>query len=371
MIHQSVLEDHFAPPQQQASDIARLSSTNYCSSLESQFVSHAESDIRESDVPKIGVSVDQLSFDYGDSPALKNVSFDVANGSLFGLLGPNGSGKTTLFRLLATLIPMQHGQVTVLGKDLAQQPELIRQQLGITFQAPALDVRLTVQENLACHGAIYGLAKKEVVLRSGQLLEDLDLLDRQHERVERLSGGQKRRVELAKGLMHRPSLLLLDEPSTGLDPAARRQFWDLIQAHRHNMTIIVTTHLMDEAEHCDRLLLLDKGQVVAAGSPSELQASLPGERLSIRLQPTAPNTAAELKRKIEHLLRATGQQAGDRIVFRLHSATDALQSVMSDFRDHISTAEVARPTLEDVFLEKTGRDFAMAEALESEQGAGQ
>lgn len=331
-------------------------------------MSQSESGVPEYGGRELGVTVDQLSFDYGNSPALRGVSFDVPVGSLFGLLGPNGSGKTTLFRLLATLIPMQQGQVTVLGKDLASQPGLIRQQLGITFQSPALDVRLTVQENLACHGAIYGLAKSEIRQQSEQLLKDLDLLDRQDDRVERLSGGQKRRVELAKGLMHRPSLLLLDEPSTGLDPAARRQFWDLIQAHRHNMTIIVTTHLMDEAEHCDQLLLLDQGQVVAEGSPSELQASLPGERLSLRLQPTNSTAAAELKRDMEQLLNTTGQQAGDKLVFRLHNATDALQSVMADFRQHIATAEVARPTLEDVFLEKTGRDFAMAEASESEQG---
>lgn len=311
--------------------------------------------------PEFGVIVDQLSFDYGGSPALKDVSFGVPSGSLFGLLGPNGSGKTTLFRLLATLIPMQRGQVSVFGNDLCKHPERIRQQLGITFQAPALDVRLTVQENLACHGAIYGLPAKEILRRSKELLTDLELLDRQHERVERLSGGQKRRVELAKGLMHRPSLLLLDEPSTGLDPTARRQFWDLIQAHRHNMTIIVTTHLMDEAEHCDQLLLLDKGQVVAEGSPSELQASLPGERLSIRLQPTDVTTANELKSAIEQLLNATSQQAGDRLVFRLHNATDALQTLMKHFREDITTAEVARPTLEDVFLEKTGRDFSMTE----------
>ena len=315
------------------------------------------------------VAVEGLSFNYGDSPALKDVSFHVPVGSLFGLLGPNGSGKTTLFRLLATLIPMQAGQVTVLGTDLATQPQLIRQQLGITFQSPALDTRLTVRENLICHAVIYGLSKKEIRRRSEELLNDLELLDRQHEPVERLSGGQKRRVELAKGLMHRPSLLLLDEPSTGLDPAARRQFWDLIKAHRHNMTVIVTTHLMDEAEQCDQLLLLDQGQVVAEGSPTDLQASLPGERLSIRLQPMDSETANQLKAKIEQLINTTSHQAGDQLVFRLQDATGALQTLMNEYRNDIATAEVARPTLEDVFLEKTGRNFSMADALATEKGA--
>lgn len=323
----------------------------------------------ESATSSFAATVDQVSFDYGDSPALQDVSFDVPVGNLFGLLGPNGSGKTTLFRLLATLIPMQQGQVTVLNHDLASQPQLIRQRLGITFQSPALDVRLTVRENLACHGAIYGLPKKTIRQRSEELLADLQLLDRQHERVERLSGGQKRRVELAKGLLHQPSVLLLDEPSTGLDPAARRQFWSLIQAHRKNMTIIVTTHLMDEAEQCDQLLLLDKGQVVAEGSPAELQASLPGERLSIQLQRSDSVSVAQLKSDIEQVLEATGQQAGDRLVFRLKNATDALQSLMDGFREHVKTAEVARPTLEDVFLEKTGREFAMTEASTTEPPA--
>lgn len=312
------------------------------------------------------VSVSQLSFDYGNSPALNSVSFDVAKGCLFGLLGPNGSGKTTLFRLLATLLPMQSGRVTVLGRDLATEPQQIRQSLGITFQSPALDVRLTVQENLACHGAIYGLSGKTIHERSSELLAELQLADRRNEKVERLSGGQKRRVELAKGLMHRPSLLLLDEPSTGLDPGARRQFWELISAQRKNMTIIVTTHLMDEAEHCDQLLLLSKGEVVAEGSPAELQASLPGERLSLRIEPSERDRSSALRAEIEALLNTDAQQVADRLVFRLNNATDALQNVMKKYRAAIATAEVARPTLEDVFLEKTGHDFAALESAVEE-----
>lgn len=313
-------------------------------------------------LPDTGVQVRQLSFDYGDSPALRDVSFDVAKGSLFGLLGPNGSGKTTLFRLLATLLPMQSGEVTVLGLDLASQPDMIRQSMGITFQSPALDVRLTVQENLSCHGFIYGLSAKDIRSRSDELLAELDLANRKNERVERLSGGQKRRVELAKGLLHRPSLLLLDEPSTGLDPAARLQFWDLIEAQRQHMTIIVTTHLMDEAEHCDQLLLLSKGQVVAEGSPSELQASLSGERLSIRQAKSSGLDKAGFRAEVERLLDTAGKQSGDQLIFRMNNATDGLQRLMQDFKEHVATAEVAKPTLEDVFLEKTGLAFASLEA---------
>lgn len=308
--------------------------------------------------PDTGVHVRHLSFDYGGSPALQDVSFHVAEASLFGLLGPNGSGKTTLFRLFATLLPMQTGEVTVLGHDLASQPDRIRRSMGITFQSPALDVRLTVQENLSCHGFVYGLPAKEISRRSDELLTELDLVDRRNERVERLSGGQKRRVELAKGLLHRPRLLLLDEPSTGLDPAARHQFWDLIEAQREHMTIIVTTHLMEEAEHCDQLVLLNKGQVVAEGSPSELQASLPGERLGIRQASCSRLDKSGFRMQMESLLQATAKPSGDQLIFRMKNATDALQQVMKEFREHIETAEVARPTLEDVFLEKTGLSFA-------------
>lgn len=308
-----------------------------------------------------GVDVRQLSFDYGSSPALQNVSFQVERGCLFGLLGPNGSGKTTLFRLLATLLPMQKGEVTVLGRDLASQPNLIRQTMGVTFQSPALDVRLTVQENLSCHGFIYGLSAKEIRQRSNELLNELDLTEKKNDPVERLSGGQKRRVELAKGLLHRPSLLLLDEPSTGLDPAARLQFWDLIEAQRQHMTIIVTTHLMDEAEHCEQLLLLNQGKVVAEGSPSDLQASLPGERLGVRQAPFSGLDKAEFRSEVERLLQATGKPSGDQLIFRISNATDGLQRVMQDLKEHVATVEVARPTLEDVFLEKTGLAFASLE----------
>jgi ABC-2 type transport system ATP-binding protein len=178
--------------------------------------------------------------------------------------------------------------------------------------------------------------------------------------VGQLSGGLRRRVELAKGLLHKPHLLLLDEPSTGLDPAARRQFWDLIQSQRSGTTIIVTTHLMEEAEACEQLLLLDRGRVVAQGSPQELQSSLAGERLTIRTRDNA-----RLRAQIEAVLHTDARLLGDRLCFRVSDAAAGLQRVMAELGTSVVSAEVAQPTLEDVFLEKTGRDFS-ADAAENE-----
>ena len=304
------------------------------------------------------ISVSQLSHRYGQNQALSEVAFAVESGRLFGLLGPNGSGKTTLFRLLATLLPLQEGLVTVCGADLATQPSEIRRALGVTFQSPAVDPRLTVLENLRCHGRIYSIKSKELRQRIQLLLEQLSLTDRGTSIVGELSGGLRRRVELAKGLLHRPRLLLLDEPSTGLDPGARRQFWDLIhdQQQREGTTVVVTTHLMEEAEVCEQLLLLDRGKVVATGSPQELQSSLDGQRLTVRTRDNHHHRA-----QLEALLACDARPIGDRLCFRLNNAPEALQQVMTQLGDAVLSAEVAQPTLEDVFLEKTGRELVQAE----------
>ncbi|MGB4737300.1 MAG: ATP-binding cassette domain-containing protein, partial [Fuerstiella sp.] len=205
---------------------------------------------------------------------------------------------------------------------------------------------------LRCHGRIYGIASGPLKSRIDDLLNQFAIADRRHSIAGELSGGLRRRVELAKGLLHHPTLLLLDEPSTGLDPAARRQFWDAIhdQQHREGTTVVVTTHLMEEAECCEQLLLLDKGKVVCEGSPQELQASLNGDRLTIRLRRTS-----ELRTRLESFLNAESRPVGDRLCFRVNNASGDLQRTMAEFGDEVVSAEVARPTLEDVFLEKTGR----------------
>jgi ABC-2 type transport system ATP-binding protein len=197
--------------------------------------------------PAPAIEVRGLSHSYGERRALDGVEFSVEAGTIFGLLGPNGGGKTTLFRLLSTLLPIQAGQARVLGLDLAREPNEVRKHIGVTFQSPSIDPKLTVGENLKYQGQIYGLFGAALRQRIDLLAEKLGLRERLGERAETLSGGLKRRVEIAKGLLHRPQLLLLDEPSTGLDPGARHDLWRYLRGLREEdgVTVLVTTHLME------------------------------------------------------------------------------------------------------------------------------
>jgi ABC-2 type transport system ATP-binding protein len=300
------------------------------------------------------VYAESLQFRYGSRQALIDVSFAVPEGCVFGLLGPNGSGKTTLFRLLSTLIPMQQGRLEVCGLDVSMSQSDVRRQLGVTFQSPALDVRLTVIENLRCHGSLYGMSGSSLHAKIQEMLERFQLTDRATTLVSQLSGGLKRRVELAKGLMHSPKVLLLDEPTSGLDPRGRQEFWTLLlgQAKASGATVIVATHLMTEAELCDQLLLLDQGRNVASGSPLELQSQLSGERLSLRMRDAAQSQSA-----IETLLNATSTLHGHQLTLRVANPADQIGPLISAFRDQIISLELTRPTLEDVFMELTGRSL--------------
>ena len=304
-------------------------------------------------IPMTSIAVARnVRYHYGTATALDDVSFSVATGMLFGLLGPNGSGKTTLFRLLATLIPMQSGELSVCGFDVTTQQSLVRRQLGVTFQSPAVDVRLTVAENLKCHGSIYGLSGATLNNRVSDMLKQFGITDRRRTIVSTLSGGLKRRVELAKGMMHNPKVLLLDEPTSGLDPRARQEFWELVTAQQKTQgtTIIVATHLMPEAELCDRVLLLDRGRTVAEGTPMELQGRLDGERLTIRLRDAASHLGS-----LQALIGGNPELQGDRITLRASRPGDKIREIMQKFGDQILSLELTRPSLEDVFLELTGR----------------
>jgi ABC-2 type transport system ATP-binding protein len=308
-------------------------------------------------MPATVINAESLSYSYGERIALRELSFSIGEGCLFGLLGPNGSGKTTLFRLLSTLIPVQKGRLDICGHDVSTKQEEVRKQLGVTFQSPAVDVRLTVRENLSCHGRIYGLHGSLLRERLALMLERFGLADRASTLVGQLSGGLKRRVELAKGLMHSPRVLLLDEPTSGLDPRARQDFWDLVLNHVRGSgtTVVVATHLMSEAELCDQLLLLDQGQKVAEGSPVDLQSRLAGERLTLRMRDAAAVQAA-----VEKAVNAAVIVSGNQLSVRVNDPATQITILLNQFRNEILGLELTRPSLDDVFLELTGRSLLVS-----------
>jgi len=299
------------------------------------------------------VDVQGVGFRYGDRRALAGVSFDVPRGEIFGLLGPNGGGKTTLFRLLCTLLPFQEGSAAVAGRDVSADPASVRRAIGVTFQSPSLDGKLTVGENLKAQGQLYGLFGRELKERTARLAARFGLSDRMRDKADTLSGGLKRRVEIAKGLLHDPTVLLLDEPSTGLDPGARHDLWRLLAELRNGgMTVLVTTHLMEEADRCGRLAVLNRGEIVALGTPDELRESLGGDCLTIRgprPQPLADSIRArfDIPAKVVAGVVRVEQAAGPDLVARVAEA----------FPDEIASVTLGKPTLEDVFIARTGHRF--------------
>jgi ABC-2 type transport system ATP-binding protein len=300
------------------------------------------------------IAVQDLRFAYGDRQALNGLTFSVNAGEIFGLLGPNGGGKSTLFRILSTLLPLQQGVANVGGFDLATQQSAVRQILGVTFQSPSLDRKLTVQENLKHQGHLYGLFGADLQARIAHGLERLGVADRRRELVSKLSGGLQRRVEIAKSLLHRPRLLLLDEPSTGLDPGARIELWKYLRELRQEMslTIVVTTHLLDEAENCDRLGVLHEGQMVALDTPDALRGSVGGDCLTIRSR-----EPERLARDITAQFGVAVQRVGDLLRIEREGGHDLLRDVVAQFGTAITSVTLGKPTLEDVFVQRTGKQF--------------
>ncbi len=295
-----------------------------------------------------------LGFRYGDRQALRDVTFSIARGEIFGFLGPNGGGKTTLFKLLSTLAPIQSGGARMFGHDLAGETVAVRRRLGVVFQHPSLDGKLTVGENLAAHGHLYGITGKRLRDRSAAMLDRLGLSARARDLVETLSGGLQRRVELAKALLHEPELLLLDEPSTGLDPAARREFWNYLEhlRERDGVTVVLTTHYMEEAERCDRIGIMHQGKLVALAPPGELKSEVGGDVIVIRTG--APET---LQRKILARFKLKGQLVDGAIRIERIRGHELVRDLIDAFGEEIESVSFGKPTLEDVFVHLTGHQF--------------
>ncbi|MFQ5877683.1 MAG: ATP-binding cassette domain-containing protein [Acidobacteriota bacterium] len=297
------------------------------------------------------VRVEDLVHDYGARRALAGIRFEVRPGEIFGLLGPNGGGKTTLFRILATLVRPTGGTAAVLSHDVVSSPDQVRAAIGVVFQSPALDRKLTVRENLTTQGRLYGLGGSLLREAVGEVLRRVRLEGRADDRVESLSGGLVRRAEIAKGLLHRPPLLLLDEPSTGLDPGARSDLWDhLTQLRsRHGVTVLLTTHLMEEAERCDRLAILNRGEIVASGTPHELKASIGGDVIVVSTP--APDA---LRQDLEGLFGLSSSVVDGTVRLERDRGHEWIPRIVEAFGERIESIHLGRPTLLDVFIRSTG-----------------
>ncbi|MBT5019618.1 ATP-binding cassette domain-containing protein [Planctomicrobium sp.] len=304
------------------------------------------------------VSVQELEFRYGERVALNNVSFQIPSGEIFGVLGPNGGGKSTLFRVLSTLLPIQGGNAEVMGLDVKQRADAVRRAIGVTFQSPSLDLKLTVIENLKVQGHLYGLFGRTLRERCGVVMEQLGIVDRAGDLAERLSGGLKRRVEIAKCLLHSPQVLLMDEPSTGLDPGARYDLWQILFKLRKesNVTILITTHLMEEADLCDRLCILDEGNLIAEGPPDELRNLVGGDSLLIEGQ-----NLPELSKDLEAELTLEVQQVGGSLRIEHQDGHQLLSQIATRYAGRFTRLTLGKPSLEDVFIKLTGRTLDAGE----------
>jgi ABC-2 type transport system ATP-binding protein len=300
------------------------------------------------------IQIENLSHRYGERAALEGVSFAVNPAEIFGLLGPNGSGKTTLFRILSTLMLPSSGSAHVMGFDAAQSPADVRRQIGVVFQAQSIDVKLTAAENLWHQGHLYGMSGSALDRRIQEVLKHVGLEDRARERVQTFSGGMQRRVELAKGLLHRPSVLLLDEPTTGLDPGARRDLWQYLKSLREQeqVTVLITTHLMEEAERCDRLAILNQGRLVALGTPAALKSEIGGD--VILLEARDPDSLA---RRIAERFGGSPSVLDGKVRLEREHGHRFVTDVVEAFPGEVEAMSVAKPTLEDVFIHRTGHRF--------------
>jgi len=291
---------------------------------------------------------------FGDRKALDAVDFNVQEGEIFALLGPNGGGKSTFFRILSTLLSPSSGKASVFGLDVAEQPSEVRRKLGVVFQSPSLDKQLTVRENMRCQGALYGMGGAAVNDAIKGQLERFGLQGREDDPVRTLSGGLARRVEVAKSLMHTPALLLLDEPSTGLDPGARRDLWAQLEDVRakDGVTVLLTTHIMDEADGCDRVGILNEGKMIALGTPGDMKSEIFGDVITMTC-----SDPEELVKSIRSIFDRDAKVIREGVRMEIDQGHDFIPQLRRELGTLIDSVTLGKPTLEDVFLVKTGHSF--------------
>lgn len=297
------------------------------------------------------LETENLTHRYGERVALAGLSFRVGEGEIYGLLGPNGGGKSTLFGILSTMQWPSEGTVRIAGFDALRQPDEVRRRIGVVFQASSVDRKLTVEENLRAQGRLYGLSGRTLGERVERNLDRLGLAARRRDLTGTLSGGLRRRVEIAKALLNEPPLLLLDEPSTGLDPAARLELWQYLAELRQErgMTVLLTTHILEEAEKCDRLLLLHQGRRVAEGTPAELKARVGGDVLVLGVA-----DAPAMCDRIRERFGVEAQVADGHLRLEIANAHKMVAELVEAFPGAIESVALHKPTLEDVFLHETG-----------------
>ncbi len=298
------------------------------------------------------VQIDHLTHAYGDRVAVDDLSLSVERGEIFGFLGPNGSGKTTLFRMLSTLIVPPVGRVKMFGLDPAEQLEQVRSRIGVVFQSPSLDKQLTAEENLLQQGRLYGLRGKELRQRVAAVLESVRLGDRAGERVGGFSGGMRRRVEVVKGLLHHPDLLLLDEPSTGLDPAARIDLWEQLRRinREDGVTILLTTHLMEEADRCARLAIVAAGKLLACDTPAALKERIGGDVITL-----STSQPADVRNLLRDKLGIEVKEVDSTLRLERARGHEFVPQLIETLPGLVDSVSVGKPTLEDVFVQLTGR----------------
>ena len=296
---------------------------------------------------------------YGELEAVKGIDLEVRAGEIFGFLGPNGAGKSTTISILCTLLSPTAGTARVAGVDVAFDPARVRQRIGLVFQDPSLDDQLTGRENLEFHAFIYSVPASVRRQRIDEMLALVQLTDRASSQVKTYSGGMKRRLEIARGMLHQPQVLFLDEPTLGLDPQTRQSIWSHLNELRRSkgITIFMTTHYMDEAEYCDRIAIIDQGKIVALGTPDELKAMVGGDVVTITS--SRPEDAAK---EIEEILGVTPTRDNGTLRMEVPDGKAFVPRLVRELIAPVDTVSMHRPSLDDVFLKLTGRAIRDEEA---------